>query len=191
MPIEFACPGCGKQLRLADEHAGKTGRCPACQTTFAIPASGTASSQASSPFTGSPQPTDPFSRQTQEGQQPTDPARGNWPASSFSEQAPAAPTSYHPYGPPTQYTAASANKEGYAVASTVLGVISIVAAPGVFLPCCCLVSLISIPSGILGIILAFQAPPERRNLGLVLNAVGIGLSVVLFLLWIVIFVLAR
>ena len=30
MPIELACTGCGRQLRVADEHAGKALRCPAC-----------------------------------------------------------------------------------------------------------------------------------------------------------------
>jgi hypothetical protein len=41
MPIELNCPGCSRQLRLADEHAGKTGQCPECETLFTIPRQGT------------------------------------------------------------------------------------------------------------------------------------------------------
>jgi hypothetical protein len=37
MPITFAC-GCGKTLRVADEHAGKRVKCPACQQPAAVPA---------------------------------------------------------------------------------------------------------------------------------------------------------
>jgi hypothetical protein len=37
MPIELDCPGCGKRLRVADEHAGRAGRCPGCQTVFNVP----------------------------------------------------------------------------------------------------------------------------------------------------------
>jgi hypothetical protein len=37
MPIEFNCDQCGTLLRIADEHAGKKGRCPTCQSLFDIP----------------------------------------------------------------------------------------------------------------------------------------------------------
>lgn len=36
MPITFAC-GCGKTLRVKDEHAGKWVRCPACKETAMVP----------------------------------------------------------------------------------------------------------------------------------------------------------
>ena len=38
MPIEFSCPQCSRVLRVSDEHAGKTARCPDCQTIMNIPA---------------------------------------------------------------------------------------------------------------------------------------------------------
>lgn len=38
MPIIVNCTGCGRKLRLADEHAGKTARCPVCRMTFQVPA---------------------------------------------------------------------------------------------------------------------------------------------------------
>jgi hypothetical protein len=31
MALEIRCPSCGRTLRIADEHAGKQVRCPACQ----------------------------------------------------------------------------------------------------------------------------------------------------------------
>jgi len=37
MPITFSCP-CGKILRVADEHAGKRVKCPACQAISTVPA---------------------------------------------------------------------------------------------------------------------------------------------------------
>jgi hypothetical protein len=36
MPIEFAC-GCGKSLKVADEHAGKRTKCPACANPIVVP----------------------------------------------------------------------------------------------------------------------------------------------------------
>ncbi len=40
MPIEMSCTGCGQTLRVADEHAGKKARCPACGTIAEVPWSG-------------------------------------------------------------------------------------------------------------------------------------------------------
>ncbi|MCU0704954.1 MAG: NINE protein [Fimbriiglobus sp.] len=36
--IRFACPGCSAGFTVADEKAGKSGKCPKCQTRFTIPA---------------------------------------------------------------------------------------------------------------------------------------------------------
>jgi hypothetical protein len=38
MPIEVRCAGCGRQLRVADEHAGKSLRCPSCNHISQAPA---------------------------------------------------------------------------------------------------------------------------------------------------------
>lgn len=35
--IRFACPGCSSTFTVADEKAGKTGKCPKCQIQFTIP----------------------------------------------------------------------------------------------------------------------------------------------------------
>ncbi|MCL4201870.1 MAG: hypothetical protein KJ000_05205 [Pirellulaceae bacterium] len=40
MPIEMVCSGCGQTLRVADEHAGKKARCPACGTIADVPLAG-------------------------------------------------------------------------------------------------------------------------------------------------------
>jgi phage FluMu protein Com len=37
MTIDIQCTGCSRQLRVADEHAGKSARCPECQTIVAVP----------------------------------------------------------------------------------------------------------------------------------------------------------
>src|SRR5687768_8025488 len=42
MAISFACPGCGKKLKVGDEHAGKKSKCPGCGQVVAIPAAGAA-----------------------------------------------------------------------------------------------------------------------------------------------------
>lgn len=39
MPIETNCQGCGKRLRVSDEHAGKLAKCPQCQTVYTVPSS--------------------------------------------------------------------------------------------------------------------------------------------------------
>ena len=38
MPIEFVCPNCEQMLRVPDEAAGKSARCPICSVVNAIPA---------------------------------------------------------------------------------------------------------------------------------------------------------
>jgi DNA-directed RNA polymerase subunit RPC12/RpoP len=37
MPIEFACPRCRAQIRVADSSAGQSGRCPRCRARISIP----------------------------------------------------------------------------------------------------------------------------------------------------------
>jgi hypothetical protein len=39
MAIEFICPTCQKVLKLRDEAAGKTGKCPFCKSVITVPAS--------------------------------------------------------------------------------------------------------------------------------------------------------
>lgn len=47
MTLEISCPGCGRSLRVADEHAGRQLRCPACNhISVAPPATGAGSSPA-------------------------------------------------------------------------------------------------------------------------------------------------
>lgn len=37
MPIDSTCPGCGRTLRVADEHAGTEAQCPVCNTVYVVP----------------------------------------------------------------------------------------------------------------------------------------------------------
>lgn len=59
MPIEMSCTGCGQTLRVADEHAGKKARCPACGTIAEVPWAGVEVQpveEPSNPFSAAPQP---------------------------------------------------------------------------------------------------------------------------------------
>ncbi len=37
MPIETICEGCGRRLRVPDQHAGQQARCPACRRVYTVP----------------------------------------------------------------------------------------------------------------------------------------------------------
>jgi len=50
MPLQFACPHCGKNTTVADEYAGQSGPCAGCGKTVTIPFPGGAGS--SSPYQG-------------------------------------------------------------------------------------------------------------------------------------------
>ena len=50
MPIESNCQGCGRLLRVGDEHAGKLARCPHCQTIYTVPGGSAAATRPPSPF---------------------------------------------------------------------------------------------------------------------------------------------
>ena len=59
MPIEMSCTGCGQTLRVADEHAGKKARCPACGTIAEVPWDGAEVQpveEPSNPFSPASQP---------------------------------------------------------------------------------------------------------------------------------------
>lgn len=55
MPIAFACPGCAKSFRVADELAGRRSKCPACGTSLTVPAG--AEAFAAAPTPSAPPPT--------------------------------------------------------------------------------------------------------------------------------------
>jgi hypothetical protein len=44
MSIETVCQGCGKRLRVGDQHAGKLAKCPQCQAVYTVPQSAVAAS---------------------------------------------------------------------------------------------------------------------------------------------------
>ncbi len=49
MPIDFACSGCNKTLRVGDENAGKQAKCPQCGAVLQVPLSSGNSSAAFTP----------------------------------------------------------------------------------------------------------------------------------------------
>src|SRR6266542_2624240 len=54
--MQIFCPSCQRQLRVPDQAVGKTVRCPACKTTFAV---GSASSAEQIQAPVAPRPTTP------------------------------------------------------------------------------------------------------------------------------------
>lgn len=86
MPIEFACTGCRKRLRVADSAAGKKARCPDCGEISDVPLSG------DSPFAGA----SPFASPSG--------AEGVWTTSNWSDATPTSSreaTSDNPFSSPT------------------------------------------------------------------------------------------
>jgi hypothetical protein len=175
MPIDVLCPGCGKTLRLGNEHAGKTGKCPACQTHFPIPP---ASSVAG----------DGFERLVSQLQPPSPPAStkpeslpsktGLFGEGSESDAAPGSNTSKpvdaNPYAAPystTPFQPNSGSSDASASVSRVLGILAILCATVGF--CCCFISFLSYPLSIVGLVLAYQAPPQQRQSAIMLNVVGL------------------
>ena len=75
--LELLCPHCDKRLRLSDEHAGKTIRCPACKQTFLVEAP------------EAPRPT--TSRQSEPRKSPTAESRGRASNSESSRRVEPAP----------------------------------------------------------------------------------------------------
>jgi phage FluMu protein Com len=89
MPIEFQCSHCEHVLKVADEHAGKSARCPSCKTIIPIPM---ASTHGTSAFDLAEEPTE------QSGQTPANPSANpysNLPTGSGPADAP------NPYQAPT------------------------------------------------------------------------------------------
>jgi hypothetical protein len=63
MAIETTCQNCQKTLRVADEHAGKQARCPACGTIYKVPSAAPAQAplpSATMPSAPAVQPKNPF-----------------------------------------------------------------------------------------------------------------------------------
>lgn len=70
--IRFACPGCSATFTVADEKAGKTGKCPKCQSQFVIPAAEASASADAPPLPPPPAPA-PSSRAPSPPPPPADP----------------------------------------------------------------------------------------------------------------------
>jgi len=176
MPIDLDCPGCGKKLRLADEHAGKAGRCPACQAVFQIPAV----SDSPRPFGGGLAQAPSSGAGLAGGALLAGSEGGN----PFSEPKPSPYAVSNPYASPqTQNAYSGPPGDGVGTASIVLGVVTIATAP---FACCCFMWFVTFPLGIIGLVLAFVAPPHQRNMGLILNGVGMVLAVLVVALQILI-----
>jgi hypothetical protein len=170
MPIELTCPGCAKTLRLGDEHAGKTGKCPACETLFQIPLP-------AAPIAPAPLgPTSPTNATNLFGE------NANAGASPFADTVNDSMDNLNPYSSPNMQSpyAAGSGANSSTTAAIVLGAISI--AMGLPSFCCCLGFVGSLGCGIIGLILTFQAPRQERSLPLALNLIGLVIPFLWFLL---------
>ena len=60
MAIEFRCSQCNQLLRVSDQSAGKSARCPKCQTTLKVPGEAPAATQPTATAKPSAPANDPF-----------------------------------------------------------------------------------------------------------------------------------
>jgi DNA-directed RNA polymerase subunit RPC12/RpoP len=112
MAIEFRCSQCNQLLRVPDDSAGRSARCPKCQSLMLVPAASTSAAPPAGPVTplGPPLPTAPASS-------PPKPPPGNPfgdaggyapPPSPFAPTAP----SLNPYATPSAYGFAAPLQQG-------------------------------------------------------------------------------
>jgi hypothetical protein len=77
MPIDVSC-ACGRRLRIAEEYAGRQGRCPACGRTFDLPAAAAEEVlDASTALTAQPVPTPPVAELAEPEEEPQEVRRHN------------------------------------------------------------------------------------------------------------------
>ena len=91
--LDFPCPGCGKNIQTKDEFAGKTARCPSCQTKFVVPGP-SGSFAASPPAAPAPPPVSQPARDTQANfdEEPVRPSRFEEPEKTPSSMDAPRPT---------------------------------------------------------------------------------------------------
>jgi ribosomal protein S27E len=128
MAIEMGCTGCGQTLRVADEHAGKKARCPACGTIVQIPSPGDAATlqpEFDKPPADAPVPTPEFN-----------------PFADLPEVN--VGRSVSPMSPPSSpFFATKPHRGGLILTLGILGIV--LSMPGL---CCPLLALGSLPCGI-------------------------------------------
>jgi phage FluMu protein Com len=171
MPIEFRCTQCNRLLRTPDESAGRQAACPECGALLTVPSPAGASPRAPGPAPAAPsEEPNPFAASVPLPGAAPGPGLGP-PANPF--EGPATPPEY---GPPSRQT------DGRAVASLVLGILSIVGS------CCC--PFVGLPLAIIGLTLGILARnSENRGMaiaGVVLSALGTVLGIagaVLVVMW--------
>lgn len=178
MPIEMRCAGCGQMLRVADEHAGKKARCPACGTVadVPLPAGQSPLVEPGSPFMGQPplgaESGSPFADKPHPAEQP-----GGWAERRQPE--------INPYATPAAPRAASAeylrpHRGGLVLTFGILGIL-----------CCMPLGIAAWVMGAsdLSEIRAGRMDPNGETLtrvGMILGIVSVGFAI----LWFVINVLA-
>ena len=111
MPIEFRCSQCNQLLRVSDQSAGKSARCPKCQTTLKVPGEAPAATQPSAAAN------DPFGLQPSGGGSPFP----NSPAPAGGGFGGGAPPKPDPFAPSGFGTAGGASHNPFGEAKPASG----------------------------------------------------------------------
>lgn len=86
MALQFPCPGCGRQLQVPEEAAGRQGKCPSCGMIFTIPSGGPLPPSGQP---GSAGPSAPFGPPGPSGPPPGAPSgAGGYPPYGFAPSGP-------------------------------------------------------------------------------------------------------
>ena len=107
MPIEFNCTQCSQLLRVPDNSAGKSARCPKCQALMVVPAAAGTEPAGRSASISQPLPSSPFADAPAAGNpfasssQGANPFAGSPPAPKPAENPFADKSSPNPYASPT------------------------------------------------------------------------------------------
>jgi hypothetical protein len=171
VPIEMPCPGCGQTLRVADEHAGRLARCPACATVVTVPVS----SPPASPPPLFPEPREPSPPAPEVRQPEVNPYA-----------SPTAPRQPSPFGTGSSGQGYPRPHRGGMVLA--FGIVGLICLPLTFLGCCLPFGLLLVPfsvsawvvgAGDLRAMRDGQMDPNGQGMtqaGMILGVIGTGLA---------------
>jgi phage FluMu protein Com len=177
MPIQFRCTQCQRLLRTADGSEGKQAKCPQCGAVLTIPKPGGPDEAPAAAPPSAPAPEEGYPLAGDIPGAPAGPSQPETPFAGPPGYPPApgpgfGPDAHRPpwqqpapYGPPARPT------EGKAVASLVLGIISL-------LRWCC--PLLGLPIAGTGLVLGMMSLKSGRRgmaiAGVVLSGIGLALA---------------
>lgn len=192
MPIQFNCPHCGKDYRVADANAGKRFACKQCGNAIEVPAGGVVAAPPASPQVAAPPVAAPPAARGPSGRGPRLPGAGpRGPGGPRPAGAPGPrPGAPRPYG--QQGMPMGAKKTSpMALTSMILFGVGFICSIGMFVfgPLFFLAVLCALVGLILGIVGLVQTKKGGRYKGFglalagtILNGLALGSVVLLFVL---------